>query len=156
MKTLEQRRIDVKVHVVLMFKIIHGLVAIPVPPYFEQPMPSKRHSHPLALRQVNTAANYYKFAFSLYFCLLESTSSPDRTYAHSGSVQKRQLLTSLGPLAMYIVLTNSPTMLDSPILYFNEEKKKKKKSLSGSLGKNDTRHFCWGACSRPLTNRTGI
>ena len=45
LRTLEQRRVDAKV--IMMFKIIHGLVAIPVPPYFEQPMRSTRHSHPL-------------------------------------------------------------------------------------------------------------
>ena len=61
LRTLEQRRVDAKV--IMMFKIIHGLVAIPVPPYFKQPMRSTRHSHPLALRQIHTTANYYKFAF---------------------------------------------------------------------------------------------
>ena len=61
LRTLEQRRVDSKV--IMMFKIIHGLVAIPVPPYFEQPMRLTRHSHPLALRQIHTTANYYKFAF---------------------------------------------------------------------------------------------
>ena len=61
LRTLEQRRVDAKV--IMMFKIIHGLVAIPVPPYFEQPMRSTRHSHPLALRQIHTTSNYYKFAF---------------------------------------------------------------------------------------------
>ena len=60
-RTLEQRRVDAKV--IMMFKIIHGLVAITVPPYFEQQMRSTRHSHPLALRQIHTKANYYKFAF---------------------------------------------------------------------------------------------
>ena len=61
LRTLEQRRVEAKV--IMMFKIIHGLVAIPVPPYFEQPMRSTRHSHPLALRKIHTTANYYKFAF---------------------------------------------------------------------------------------------
>ena len=44
LKTLEQRRVDAKV--IMMFKIIKDLVAIPVLPYFEQPMRSTRHSHP--------------------------------------------------------------------------------------------------------------
>ena len=78
LRTLEQRRVDAKV--IMMFKIIHGLVAIPVPPYFEQPMRSTRHSHPLSLRQIHTT-------FSLNCCILESASSPDRTSAHSGPVQ---------------------------------------------------------------------
>ena len=61
LRTLEQRRVDAKY--IMMFKIIHGLVAKPVPPYFERPIRSRRHSHPLALRQIHTTANYYKFAF---------------------------------------------------------------------------------------------
>ena len=61
LRTLEQRRVNAKV--ITMFKIIHGLVAIPVPPYFEQPIRSTRHSHPLALHQIHTTAIYYKFAF---------------------------------------------------------------------------------------------
>ena len=56
--TLGQRRVDAKV--ILLYKIIHGLVAIPIPSYFEQPMRSSRHTrHPLALRQIHTTANHY-------------------------------------------------------------------------------------------------
>ena len=62
LRTLEQRRVDAKV--IMMFKNIHGLVAIPVPPYFEQQMRLTRHSHPLALLQIHTTANDYKFTFS--------------------------------------------------------------------------------------------
>ena len=49
----------------MLYKMIHGLVAIPMPSYFEQPMRSTRYTrHPLALRQIHTAtANYYKFSF---------------------------------------------------------------------------------------------
>ena len=35
LRTLEQRRADARV--IMLFKIIHGLVAIPLPQYFEQP-----------------------------------------------------------------------------------------------------------------------
>ena len=77
LRTLEQRRVDAKV--IMMFKIIHGLVAIPVPPYFEQPMRSTRHSHPLALRQIHTTANYYKFAFSPQLLFIGISSQP-RSY----------------------------------------------------------------------------
>ena len=62
LRSLEQRRVDAKV--IMLYKIIHGLVAIPIPSYFEQPMRSTRHTrHPLALRQIHTIANYYKFSF---------------------------------------------------------------------------------------------
>ena len=61
LRTLEQRRADARV--IMLFKIIHGLVAIPLPSYFEQPSRMTRHSHPLALRQIHTSANYYKYSF---------------------------------------------------------------------------------------------
>ena len=62
LRSLEQRRVDAKV--IMLYKIIHGLVAIPIPSYFEQPMRSTRHTrHPFALRQIHTTANYYKFSF---------------------------------------------------------------------------------------------
>ena len=44
LRTLEQRRVVAKV--IMMYKVIHGLVAIPVLPYFEQPLRSTWHSHP--------------------------------------------------------------------------------------------------------------
>ena len=75
--------------VIMVYKIIHGLVAIPIPSYFEQPLSTTRHTRqPLVLSQINTTANYYKFSFfPLNCCLLESTSSPDSTTANSGSNQ---------------------------------------------------------------------
>ena len=61
LRTLEQRRADARV--IKLFKIIHGLVAIPLPSYFEQPSRMTRHGHPLALRQIHTSSNYYKYSF---------------------------------------------------------------------------------------------
>ena len=49
--------------VIMLFKIVHGLVAIPLPSYFEQPSRMTRHSHPLALLQIHTSVNYYKYLF---------------------------------------------------------------------------------------------
>ena len=57
LRTLEQRRADARV--IMLFEIIHGLVAIPMSPYFEQPSRMTRHSQPLALHQIHTTANYY-------------------------------------------------------------------------------------------------
>ena len=85
LRTLEQRRVDAKV--IMMFKIIHGLVAIPVPPYFEQPMRSTRHSHPLHYVRFIQQQIITNLPFSLNCCLLESAPSPDRTSAHSGPDQ---------------------------------------------------------------------
>ena len=61
LRSLEQRRADARV--IMLFKIVHGLVAIPLPSYFEQPCRRTRHSHPLALRQIHTSVNYYKYSF---------------------------------------------------------------------------------------------
>ena len=47
----------------MLYKLIHGLVAIPLPPYFRQPLRMSRHSHPLALTQIHTSCNYYKYSF---------------------------------------------------------------------------------------------
>ena len=61
LRTLEQRRADARV--IMLFKIIHGMVEIPLPQYFEQPSRMTRHSHPLGLRQIHTSGNYYKYCF---------------------------------------------------------------------------------------------
>ena len=42
---------------------------------------------------------------------------------------------------MYIVLVDSATMLDSPVLNFNGKKKRKKKKKWVGYGKNVTCHF---------------
>ena len=61
LRSLEQRRADARV--IMLYKIMNGLVAIPLPPYFEQPYRMTRHSHPLALRQIHTSADYYRYSF---------------------------------------------------------------------------------------------
>ena len=61
LRSLEQRRADARV--VMLFKIVHGLVAIPLPSYFEQLSRMTRQCHPLALRQIHTSVNYYKYSF---------------------------------------------------------------------------------------------
>ena len=61
LRTLERRRADARV--IMLFKIKQGLVAIPLPSYFEQSSRMTRHSHPFALRQIHTSANYYKYSF---------------------------------------------------------------------------------------------
>ena len=60
-RSLYQRRADARV--IMSYKIVHGLVALPLPSYFEQPARMTRLSHPLALRQIHTTANYYKYSF---------------------------------------------------------------------------------------------
>ena len=61
-RSLEQRRADARM-MMHMYKIINGYVAIPLPPYFQQPTRMTRHSHLLALRQIHTSFNFYKYSF---------------------------------------------------------------------------------------------
>ena len=49
-RSLENRRYD-------------GLVAIPVPSYFEQPKRYTRHMHPLSFKQIHTSVCYHKYSF---------------------------------------------------------------------------------------------
>lgn len=70
LRSLEQRRADA--NVILLYKIVHGIVAIPLPAYFEQLTRQSRHSHPYAFRQIHTNANYYTYSFfSIVYSLLE-------------------------------------------------------------------------------------
>ena len=58
----EQRRNDSQL--CLFYKIIHGLVALDLPPYVEQPTRiSQKNSHPLVYRQIQTRVDYYKYSF---------------------------------------------------------------------------------------------
>ena len=57
----EQRRSDYRL--CLFCKIIHGLVAIDLPPYVVHPLRILRNSHPFAFRQIRTTVNYYKYSF---------------------------------------------------------------------------------------------
>ena len=60
-RSLEQRRNDSRL--CLFYKIIHGLVAIDLPPYVEHPTRISRNSHPLVFRQLHTGRDYYKYSF---------------------------------------------------------------------------------------------
>ena len=60
---LENRRYDSRL--AMFYKIQYGLVAVPMPSYFERPKKITRHSlnNPLSFRQVYTSADYYRFSF---------------------------------------------------------------------------------------------
>ena len=59
-RSLKNRRIDSQL--VMFYKIVHGYVAIDIPPYFEKPQRYTRHMHPLSFRQIHTKATYYQKA----------------------------------------------------------------------------------------------
>ena len=44
-RSLEQRRADARL--CMLYKIVHGIIAIPLPPYFQQPTRMTLHSQPL-------------------------------------------------------------------------------------------------------------
>ena len=62
-RSLANRRIDARM--IMLYKIIHGYVAIELPTYFERPMRYTRHMHPLVYRQIHTAVSncYYQHSF---------------------------------------------------------------------------------------------
>ena len=59
-RNLAQRRADSRL--VLMFKIVHGLVAIPQT-QLVRPHRISRNSHSFAFRQIQTTKNVYKYSF---------------------------------------------------------------------------------------------
>ena len=54
-RLLELRRYNSRI--AMFYQIVYGLVAIPVPPYFERTMVQTRY-HPLAYRQIHTSFSY--------------------------------------------------------------------------------------------------
>ena len=61
-RSLENRRYDARL--LMFYKIVYGLVAIPVPSYFERPEVNTRHTHSLAYIQIHTSVCYYQYSFS--------------------------------------------------------------------------------------------
>ena len=59
--SLENRRIDVRL--TMFYKIVYGLVAIPLPSYFVHPEVYTRHMHSLSYRQIHTSTRYYQYSF---------------------------------------------------------------------------------------------
>ena len=57
-QTLEHRRSCARL--TLLYKIVHHLVAVPLPQYLEQPVRLYRRSHPYGFRQLSTTKDYYK------------------------------------------------------------------------------------------------
>ena len=60
-RTLEQRCTDARL--VLLYKIIYGYVAVPLPGYVTILTRISRTSHPLVYRQIPTRTDYYKCSF---------------------------------------------------------------------------------------------
>ena len=67
--SLEERCTDSKL--CLFYKIVHGLAAVPLPPYVMHAHVLTRHStsHSLAFRQIHTVADFYKLSPSIALLL---------------------------------------------------------------------------------------
>ena len=62
-RALDLRRADARL--CMLYKIMNGLVAVPLPTYFQRTTSKTRHglSHPFAIRQIHTSFNFYKYSF---------------------------------------------------------------------------------------------
>ena len=60
-RSLEDRRADARL--ILFYKIVYNLVAVPLPQYINHPVRMTRHMHPLHFVQIPATASYYKYSF---------------------------------------------------------------------------------------------
>ena len=60
-RTLEQRRADARL--CLFYKMVHGIVAVPLPDYVQPTHRVSRYCHSMTFRQIHTNRNYYKYSF---------------------------------------------------------------------------------------------
>ena len=60
-RSLAQRRADARL--CLFYKIVHGLVAVPLPDYIIPTHRVSRYCHSMTFRQIHTGTNYYKYSF---------------------------------------------------------------------------------------------
>ena len=73
----------------MIYKIVHGLVAIPLPPYFEQPARMTRYNHPLGLRQIQQLPIITRIPS--FLCILEQYTF---LCCHTASVRRCGLRTT--------------------------------------------------------------
>lgn len=60
-RTLEQRRADARL--CLFYKIVYGLVAVPIPDYIQPSNRVSRYCHSMTFRQIHTSRDFYKYSF---------------------------------------------------------------------------------------------
>ena len=60
-QSLEDRRADARL--ILFYKIVYNLVAVPLPQYINHPVRMIRHMHPLHFVQILATASYLKYSF---------------------------------------------------------------------------------------------
>ena len=60
-QTLEERRSVARL--CLFYKIVNGLVAVPLPDYMQPTHRISRYCHSMTFRQIHTGKDYYKYSF---------------------------------------------------------------------------------------------
>ena len=60
-RCLAQRRADARL--CLFYKIVYGLLAVPLPDYIKPTNRVYRYCHSMTFRQLHTSTNYYKYSF---------------------------------------------------------------------------------------------
>ena len=60
-RTLEQRRSDARL--CLFYRIVYGLVAVPIPDYIQPKTWTSKNCHSMTFRQIHTHRNFYKYSF---------------------------------------------------------------------------------------------
>ena len=76
-RTLEQRRADLRL--CLFFKMVYGLVAVPLPDYIEQSNRISRYCHSMTFRQLHTSKEYYKHSF-FPLAIVQWNALPETAY----------------------------------------------------------------------------
>ena len=86
-QSLEQRRADTRL--CLFYKVIHGLVAVPLPDYIHYSNRISRYCHSMTFRQVSTSTDYYKFSF-FSLAIVQWNSSLSLLHACKALMHSRQ------------------------------------------------------------------
>ena len=60
-RTLDQRRSDARL--CLFYRIVYGLVAVPIPDYIQPKTWTSKNFHSMTFRQIHTHRNFYKYSF---------------------------------------------------------------------------------------------
>ncbi|KAK3091306.1 hypothetical protein FSP39_018795 [Pinctada imbricata] len=99
-RTLAQRRADARL--VMLFKILHGLVAVPAQSYIPQPMytRSSQRPRPHALPQISTSRGYCKYSF-FPITIVQWNSLPP-------TIPANLTLQSLGKMSQFGAAKNPP------------------------------------------------
>ena len=61
MEVIRTKRADARL--IMFYKIVHGLVEIPLPSYIHRQVRMTKTAHPYHFIQIQTTANYYKYSF---------------------------------------------------------------------------------------------